>query len=130
MTVGERIKTFRKKKGLTQKQLAEKLGIIEETIRKYELGKLNPKKETLLRIAQALDVQLIDLDDSLGVFTEYDLTHDSSQIRQEVRAYELITSLYGENISKMFFEDFLSLDPEGQQKAAEYIELLLTKHKK
>ena len=129
MTVGERIKTFRKKKGLTQKQLAEKLGIIEETVRKYELGKLNPKKETLLRIAQALDVQLIDLDDSLGVLTEYDLTHDSSQIRQEVRAYELITSLYGENISKMFFEDFLSLDPEGQQKAAEYIELLLTKHK-
>lgn len=73
MTVGEKIKAFRKEKGLTQKQLAEKSGMIEESIRGYELGKRHPKKETLLRIAQALDVQIGELDDSLGVFTEYDL---------------------------------------------------------
>ena len=50
MTVGERIRNARKNAGLTQKQLGEKCGIAEPTIRRYELGKLNPKYETLQKI--------------------------------------------------------------------------------
>lgn len=61
MTVGERIRTARKNAGLTQKQLGEKSGIAEPTIRKYELGKLNPKRETLKKIADALEIPVIDL---------------------------------------------------------------------
>ena len=49
MTVGERIRKYRTKKGWTQKKIAE------PTIRRYELGKLNPKYETLEKIADALD---------------------------------------------------------------------------
>lgn len=54
MTVGERIREVRKAAKLTQKQLGIKAGIAEPTIRRYELGGLNPKYETLQKIADAL----------------------------------------------------------------------------
>lgn len=56
MTIAEQIRNIRQSKGLTQKQLAEKAGLLEETIRKYELGKIKPKFENLNKIAFALDV--------------------------------------------------------------------------
>lgn len=56
MTIGERVRSIRKSKNLTQKQLGELSGIAEPTIRRYELGKLNPKYETLAKIAKALAV--------------------------------------------------------------------------
>lgn len=58
MTAGERIRTARLAKGLTQNALGEKCGIAEPTIRRYELGKLNPKPSTLQKIADALDLPL------------------------------------------------------------------------
>lgn len=56
MTVGERIRKIRKDQKLTQKQLGELAGIAEPTIRRYELGKLKPKYETIVKIAHALGV--------------------------------------------------------------------------
>lgn len=56
MTVGESIKRIRKENGLTQKRLGELCGMNEVQIRQYELGKANPKIETISRIASALGV--------------------------------------------------------------------------
>lgn len=61
MTIGECIRAARKKAGLTQKQLGELCGIAEPTIRRYELGKLNPKRETLQKIAEPLGVRWYEL---------------------------------------------------------------------
>ncbi|HIR46154.1 MAG TPA: helix-turn-helix transcriptional regulator [Candidatus Caccousia avicola] len=62
-TVGEKIRAARKAKNLTQKQLGELCDpvIAEPTIRRYELGKLNPKFETLSKIAKALQIPVTDL---------------------------------------------------------------------
>lgn len=56
MTLGEKIKFHRSQKGLTQKQLGEMTGIHEVSIRKYELNKMEPKKEQLEKISTALGV--------------------------------------------------------------------------
>lgn len=64
MPTGIRIKEIRRNKGLTQKQLGEKCHIAESTIRRYESGNLNPKIETLQKIATALECDLSDLMDS------------------------------------------------------------------
>lgn len=56
MTTGEKIRAARRTAGMTQKELGEKAGIAEPTIRRYELGKLNPKLETVKKIAAALGV--------------------------------------------------------------------------
>ena len=63
MAVGENIRKIRKEKGLTQKKLGElcQPKISESTIRKYELSILNPKIETIDKIATALKVSRNDL---------------------------------------------------------------------
>ena len=55
-TIGAKIRELRKARDLTQKELGERAGIAEPTIRRYELGKLNPKFETVQKIAKALNV--------------------------------------------------------------------------
>ena len=81
MAINENIKRFRKERGLTQKKLSELCGIAEPTIRRYEAGTLNPKIETVEKIAVALGITAIDL---MG--TEYwdkkypDVAKDSKEI--------------------------------------------------
>ncbi|MCX4372387.1 MAG: helix-turn-helix transcriptional regulator [Dysosmobacter sp.] len=73
MNAGVLIKNARKAKDLTQKQLGELAGIAEPTIRRYELGKLNPKYETLQRIAAALGVPVDSLIDDPNRFDVEDI---------------------------------------------------------
>ena len=56
MTVGEKIQAIRKEKGLSQKELADKLGIAPGTIQRYEAGKRKVTIEKLMRIAVTLEV--------------------------------------------------------------------------
>ena len=63
---GEKIKQLRLGRGLTQRQLSEKSGVIETTIRKYELGAQNPKTDNLQKIATALGVPVYTLMDEPG----------------------------------------------------------------
>lgn len=58
MTVGQRIKEARKKAALTQKELAEKLGITYQTLAQWENDLRNPKLETLQRISAALEIPI------------------------------------------------------------------------
>lgn len=58
MEIGERIRETRKRCGLTQKQLAEKLNISYQQIGQYEKGTRRPKSENLQKIADALGVNI------------------------------------------------------------------------
>jgi DNA-binding XRE family transcriptional regulator len=49
----------RRAKKLTQADLADKLGVQQSTIARIESGKGNPGLTTLLRIAKALEVNLV-----------------------------------------------------------------------
>ena len=51
MNIGERIKAVRKESKLTQKQLANKVGVAEITIRQYESNKREPSFGQLQKIA-------------------------------------------------------------------------------
>ena len=56
MTIGEKIKYFRKRRGITQATLAELSGIHPVSIRKYETNKMVPQAQQIDRIAEALEV--------------------------------------------------------------------------
>ena len=58
MELGQIIQEKRKKAGLTQKELAEKVGVATITIQQYERGLREPKIETVARIAEALNVSV------------------------------------------------------------------------
>ncbi|SKC86973.1 helix-turn-helix domain-containing protein [Maledivibacter halophilus] len=50
-----RLKNLRKEKDLTQKDLANKLGIVRTAVANYETGRTIPDSQTLLIIADILD---------------------------------------------------------------------------
>lgn len=56
METGEKIKEYRLKAGLTQRQLGERVGLSQQMIAKYEGGKAIPTDDTLFLIATALDI--------------------------------------------------------------------------
>jgi transcriptional regulator with XRE-family HTH domain len=54
--IGENIKQIRKRKGLSQIELAEKIGISQKLLSHYEKGRLKISSDLIVLIAGALDV--------------------------------------------------------------------------
>lgn len=61
MTTGQLIKAARKKAGMTQKELGQRIGTTYQTLAQWENDLRNPKFETLQRIANALCVPVQEL---------------------------------------------------------------------
>ena len=59
--VGDKIRYYRRKKGMTQAELAKRLGTAHMIISNYERGIYNPGFKRLTEIADALDVTTDDL---------------------------------------------------------------------
>ena len=59
--LGEKIKRVRKKRGLTQEQLAELIDISSRNLSNIELGQNFPKAETLEKILKSLDITTEEL---------------------------------------------------------------------
>ena len=66
MTIGQNIKRIRTEQGLTQEQLGNMCGIKGESIRRYELEKVNPKMPNLRKISKALNVSVSEIDESIS----------------------------------------------------------------
>jgi transcriptional regulator with XRE-family HTH domain len=130
MTIGEKIQQLRKEKEITQKELAEKLGLAEITIRQYETNKREPKIATLSKIAKIL-----------GTGLETFLTDDEQSL------FEDMANLYLKSDSNINFlkssqehtpqENYLlaklrELNEKGKKKATDYIDDLtqITEYKK
>ena len=60
-TLGQRIARLRKKRGYTQTELAERIGIIQAFVSDYECGKLRLTAEMAIRFAMALEVTTDEL---------------------------------------------------------------------
>ena len=80
MTIGERIKTYRKEKGLSQEQLAEILNVSRQAITKWESEKGLPDIENLIVLSKTFGVSLDEMVGEDGSFQE----KISSQNRRKV----------------------------------------------
>ncbi len=60
-TLLEQIKRTRKSKGLTQAELAERLGKSEMTIRRWESEERSPRMEEVQKIAQVFNISVSEL---------------------------------------------------------------------
>lgn len=54
--IGKRISIFRKQQGLSQKELAKKIGINRTLLTDYEIGRLHLNDEMIIRLSTALAV--------------------------------------------------------------------------
>lgn len=98
MTIGENIKNIRKKANLSQKALAEKLGVSQQMIAQYEKGKRQPKIETIDKIATALGVRIVDITRDFK-FSDYQKTSEFQRLERSVDATKgiiaILTDIYG-----------------------------------
>lgn len=98
MTTGQKIRSLRKEKGLTQKKLGQMAGIDEANIRKYELDRQNPKVDTLEKIASALDVPLAVLVENL-TWETWKQTDEAANVEKSATAMQgiidFLVDIYG-----------------------------------
>ena len=60
-SIGEFIQQLRKDKGMTQKELAEIIGMSDKTISKWESGNSLPDTSVLVSLCKALDISVNEL---------------------------------------------------------------------
>ena len=114
MNISKQIKKLREEKGLTQKELAAKMGVTASWVGMYESGKRQPKAETIKRFADALNVFITDLTGSTaGPSFESDLERYAYRLGQKIAGAGAKT--YGEYIENQYhvwlqYEDGTTLE--------------------
>lgn len=115
-TMGERIRENRKRAGLTQEQLAKKIGVSMMSIRRYEKDERIVTNDTLQKIADALDVKISDIkyDGAAKSFTELytRLEEDGVKLSPE-EAYKMH--------KRQVIAAFDKLGPEDQKEVAQQL---------
>lgn len=133
MNLGESIKSYRKSNNLTQKQLAEKIGLATVTIQNYELNKREPNIETLSKIADVLGIslQLLLWDDSkfirdlLASFqAAYYIKENYFPERHQIINILIDEHIISENRLDILLDDFNNLSVEEIKKIIQYIKRL------
>lgn len=79
--VGKIIKDYRKKNGLTQFQLAERIGVSEFYISALETGARNPGRKALIKLATEMK---LPVDSLLNIETDYGLKYASDDIYEKL----------------------------------------------
>jgi len=89
-----KLKELRRKQGITQAELANRIGVVESAISLYESGKREPDISTLIKIAKCLNTTvdyLIDMPSNANNKTqqqqkEESLTEDEKQLLKAYRS--------------------------------------------
>ena len=70
MKINEKIMKLRKKAGLSQEELAEKLSVTRQTVSKWELGTINPKMDKIQEMSKIFNVTLEELTNEEEIIKE------------------------------------------------------------
>lgn len=92
--IGKRIQQARRRKGLTQLQLAVAAQITNASVSRLENGVQVPRSGTALRLAKALDVDVVDLVGSTHVVEKTQLETIGDQLaRVELKLDQIVKAL-------------------------------------
>ncbi len=110
MSFSERLKNTRKRRGLTQAQLAKDSGLAIGTIQQYELNKRTPRPDALAKIANALNVGYSYTKEGEPYFYNFvDTVHNENNLENEKFNMSQYTDLFSDASS-------LSKEMDKQQK--------------
>ena len=98
--IGQRIKTMRLSRGMTQADLAKAIGQSQASITMYETGKREPDFETLEALADVFNVPMV-------AFVDGDGTVSVGPSDENPQSEEL----------RLLFQDLSRLSPEQQKQA-------------
>ena len=105
---GEKIKNYRRKKGLSQTNLADKLGKDTATISRYENGDLIPNLEDTLKVCEELGVYVTDLlEDENKSFNKEESKNlfKTNKLFVYFNAYDFRTKKFGKGKYILQFEE-------------------------
>lgn len=119
---GEKIRRVREQKRLTLKDLAGGAGVSESLISQIETGRVSPSIDTLLSIADYLEIDLEYL------FSDYKRTKKATVLRQQDRSrmrragvsYEQLSLLTEEENRHAVEAVLLEIEPGRQQGSRDY----------
>ncbi len=103
MSIGEKIKMYRKSKRLTQEQLGELSGLSKNAIYNYENNKRTPNIDIIKKIANALEVPISILTDEINVMNWVPSAgglEDNSKV-EKLRNKLNVTKLTSDNINSI-----------------------------
>ena len=91
--VARNIKKYRKEKGMTLKELAEKVGITEATMQKYESGNIKSiTMDMFFKIAQSLDIPSENLSEwEDGELEEYRKQRKNDEESKLLKKYSVLS---------------------------------------
>lgn len=125
MTIGENIKYFRKKIGLTQRELAERCELATGTIQQYELRKRQPSIDQLRKIATALGVSLFHLTDGdYSNFSSDELQNDFLKAAIPLNNFHKIVVNESSEKENTLLANYRALNTEGKKEANKRVEEL------
>lgn len=101
MNINEKILLLRKKEGLSQEGLAEKLNVTRQTVSKWELGQTTPDIQQAKNISKIFKISLDDLTDNK---LEFELTKNSNNILQNLIGKECLL-LMDDNYSDSYINN-------------------------
>lgn len=133
MDIGQKIKELRKKQGMSQKDLADKLGITPVLISQYENGKRNPKLETLQKIADALEVDISELSDSLNIKIGFLSNTEEATMSRLKEYWKRTAGINDRNFINMALAAHFNGDeytPEELEEIYQFAEFVKSKRKK
>jgi transcriptional regulator with XRE-family HTH domain len=89
--IGARIAAVRQQEGLRQSELARRMGISRQVLNKVEQGTVNTTVETLMKIARALGVPVVDFlhDDDGMPLLEGQLPKDVLLLRDLLMCFQV-----------------------------------------
>lgn len=119
--ISEKIREYRKWKGLTQQQLADAAELSVMSIRRYESGEREPTENAVKAIALALEVNPAEIDDRFVIFLGSDVT-------VETEDGEFITASMDTREGKML-SSFQALNKLGKDEVIRYADILLETNK-
>ncbi len=85
--IGSRIKRVRDKRGITQKELADKIGVKAAVISNWETGKNRPNVDLLPAICKALSVSADELLD-IKVTDNEEISEETAEIMEKFKKAE------------------------------------------
>ena len=88
MSIGEQIRRRREELGLSQSELAKRIGVTQGSVGNYESGVSNPKMELMPKLFEALDTDANYLFHEALDIQKMDFTYDESLIIQKYRALD------------------------------------------
>lgn len=112
--IGENIREIRKLKGMTQKELGNKLGISQSAINQFENNKTAPKLQTIEKLAIALEVSMYDiLKRSAEYYQPTGVNLDINIIKNALHSHEAVAETPLDKVTVTALKELLEYKETG-----------------